>query len=354
MILNTVQQVSEAATMSELQSLKKAELSEICHRLGIHSLSKDTKKVLIEKVSQYITLNGDAGVEAVQAALDAEIHEAESLNAKTESATAADDEDEDEDEEDEEDEDEEDEDASDEEEGEEDKDYESGPPLNLRTWVLDPAIKIYEDAHSKVLELTDKVGITTVDINGELRENLSKAVTLNYLELLVELAYFLYYFVPLVAIKDNSSFHQILKDNVPFFAHSEYVSPDFSALLSYGPLSTFFTWGFLAVLAPLAVSYYVNFTRRLITFEDDTEFFARIYTYDPFTFALSKVLVFYFLGTHFHRDLVVDGGFLGLVQNHVTIQHDFFQKFASLLGSFPLVIGISNVLVAIYSQFEEY
>ncbi|CAH2352223.1 hypothetical protein CLIB1423_06S01574 [[Candida] railenensis] len=329
--------------MSELQSLKKAELNEICHRLGIHALSKDTKKVLIDKVTEYIAKNGDAGVEAVQAALDAEIDDTETLTEQVEAAVAAAEAEEDEEEE-----------GDDEDAEEKDADYQEGPPLDLKAYIVDPAIQFYEDSLAKVLELTDSVGITSVDINGELRENLSKSVTLNFLELVVEFGFYLYYFVPLVAIKNNESIHQIFKDNISFLAESDFEIPDISALFAYGPLATFSSWLIIAVIAPLIASYYINFTRRLITFEDDTEFFARIYTSDPFTFALSKLLFFYFLATSYHKDFSKSEGFFTFVFNHLILHQDYFQKFATVLGGFPIVIGLANVLVAIYSQFEEY
>lgn len=333
--------------MSELQSLKKAELNEICQRLGIHALTKDTKKVLIEKVTEYISKNGDAGVEAVQAALDAEIDDTETLTEQVVAAIAEDDDD------DEEDDDEEEEEEEDDEE-KDDKDYVAGPPLDLKAWVVDPVIEFYEQSYDKVLEYTDSVGITTIDFNGELRESLSKAITLNYLEVAFELLLFIYTFVPLVAVKDNDSIHQIFKDNILCLAKCNFEIPDVSELFAYGPLATLLAWSLVSIAGPLIVSYYINFTRRLITFEDDTEFFARIYTFDPFTFALSKVLFFYFLSTPVHFDIIKDGGFLGFVQNNYYILTDYFAKFATELGVFPLIIGIANVFVAIYSQFEEY
>ncbi|CAK7892964.1 hypothetical protein CAAN1_01S12508 [[Candida] anglica] len=345
--------------MSELQSLKKAELSEICHRLGIHSLTKDTKKVLVERVTEFIASNPDDGIAAVQAALDAEIGDTETLTEEVEAAVAAaaattDDEEEEEDDDEEDDEEEDEEEVDAEDADDEDKDYNAPPPVDLKGWVVDPAIEYFETAYSKVLDFTDKVGITTLDLNGELRENLSRSVTLNYFELALEFSFFLYTFVPFVAIKDNDSIHQFFKDNISFVGSSDIAIPDFTALIGYAPISTFISWVFISVVFPLIVSYYVNFTRRLITFDDETELFGRIYQYDPFTFALSKTLLFYFLGVPVHHDFIREGGLISALKNHFIIQLDFYQKFAQILGGFPLIIGFSNVLVAIYSQFEEY
>ena len=58
--------------MSELQSLKKAELSSICRKVGIHVLAKDTKQKLFEKLSAYIEANPEEGLIAVQNSLDME------------------------------------------------------------------------------------------------------------------------------------------------------------------------------------------------------------------------------------------------------------------------------------------
>mmetsp|Transcript_8239 Transcript_8239/g.8165 ORF Transcript_8239/g.8165 Transcript_8239/m.8165 type:complete len:328 (+) Transcript_8239:73-1056(+) len=327
--------------MSELQSLKKAELSSICRKVGIHVLAKDTKQKLFEKLSAYIEANPEEGLIAVQNSLDMESDE-ETL---AEAQDGSEDEETDEVEED------------DEETEDEDKDYEAGPPVNLKEWIVDPAIEFFEEGYSKVLEFTDRIGATTLDYNDDLRENLSRSVSLNYIELLVELVYFLSTYIPLVAVKHNNSVHQIFKDNISFLSSSDILLPDISVLFEFKVISIFANWIVTSIVLPLVVSYYVNFTRRCIIIdEDDSGLITRAYKYDPFVFALSKVLIFYFIVKNAGSLTALDsfGGIFSALKKHFLIQLGVYNQFADVLGSFPLVLGFANVLTAIYSQFEEY
>lgn len=326
--------------MSELQSLKKAELNSICRKVGIHVLAKDTKQKLFEKLSAYIETNPEEGLIAVQNSLDMESDEetlAEGQDASDEETDEVD---------------------EDEEEVEEnDKDYEAGPPVDLKEWIIDPAIDQFELAYAKVLSFTDRIGATTLDYNDELRENLSRSVSLNYLELAVELAYFFFTYVPFVAIKNNNSIHQIFKDNISCLKHCNVPLPDVTVLVQCKVASIFVNWIVSSVVLPLAISYYVNFTRRVIIIdEDDSGLITRAYTYDPFVFALSKVLIFYFIIKNSGTLTSLDSysGIFHALKTHFLVQLGVYNQFADILGSFPLVLGFANVLVAIYSQFEEY
>lgn len=328
--------------MSELQSLKKAELSSICRKVGIHVLAKDTKQKLFEKLSAYIEANPEEGLIAVQNSLDMESDEETLAEAQDASEDEETDEVEEEDEEDTED---------------EDKDYEAGPPINLKEWIVDPAIEFFEEGYSKVLDFTDRIGATTLDYNDELRENLSRSVSLNYIELLIELVYFLFTYIPLVALKQNNSVHQIFKDNVSYLSSCNVLLPDISVLFEFKVISIFGNWIVTSIVLPLVISYYVNFTRRCIIIdEDDSGLITRAYKYDPFVFALSKVLIFYFIVKNAGTLTALDsfGGIFSALKKHFLIQLGVYNQFADVLGSFPLVLGFANVLTAIYSQFEEY
>lgn len=327
--------------MSELQSLKKAELSSICRKVGIHVLAKDTKQKLFEKLSAYIESNPEEGLIAVQNSLDIESDE-ETL---AEAQDGSEDEETDEVEEDEE------------ETEDEDKDYEAGPPVNLKEWIVDPAIEFFEEGYSKVLQFTDRIGATTLDYNDDLRENLSRSVSLNYIELVIELVYFLSTYIPLVAVKHNNSVHQVFKDNISYLSSSDLLLPDISVLFEFKVISIFANWIVTSIVLPLIVSYYVNFTRRCIIIdEEDSGLITRAYKYDPFVFALSKVLVFYFIVKNAGSLTTLDsfGGIFSALKKHFLIQLGVYNQFADVLGSFPLVLGFANVLTAIYSQFEEY
>lgn len=315
--------------MSELNfsGFRKDELLEAAKKIGIHALAKDTKKVLVDKFTAYIDDHPEDGVLTVQSVLE--------LDSDEETAT---------------------EDAGEDLEGEAGADYQPGPPINLKEWVVDPAIDLYERAYSQVLGLTDKVGITTLDINDELRENLSKLITLNFLEVFLEFSFFLYTFVPIKPIKHNPTVHQVFKDNIEYLSTSTFPLPDITALWDPKVLSVAFNWAITAILVPLVISYYVNFSRRVIVYDEDAGIVARIYKFDPFVYALSKLLIFYFITKNFGHltTLTSYKGIWNALKNFIAIQLGIYGQFTSLLGNFPLVIGAANVVTAIYSQFEEY
>lgn len=328
--------------MSELQGLKKAELYSICRKVGIHALAKDTKKVLFDKLSSYIEKNPEEGLLAVQKSLEEETDD-EDEQTLAENVEETDEEEEEEEEGEE----------------EEDKDYKEGAPIDLKEWIVDPLIEKFELVYGKVLDFTDSVGITTLDYNDELRENLSSTVTLNYVELFAETVVFLLHFVAFVPLKDNESVLEVLKSNIDFLSESELTTPDFSPLFTFKALSVFTSWLFTAVLLPLLFAYYINFSRRLIIFDEDEEesgLITRAYKFDPFIFSLSKVLLYFFISRGNGPLIAIDpfGGIVNALKTHILIQIDIYRNFVDILGSFPLVLGIANILTAIYSQFEEY
>lgn len=334
--------------MSEFKSFKKADLAKVARTVGIPVRSKDTKQSLLEKIEQFIQENPERAKELIEASGD---EEAEVSTLVEVDAT--------EDEEDDDDEVEEVEESENVDE-DEDKDYNAPPPINLKEWVVDPAIDAFEQAHDAVLAFTDKVGMTTLQYNDELRESLSKTVTLNFLELGVEVAYFLYAYVPLVAVKDNKSVHQIFKDNVPHLQKCSFPIPDVTALVDFTVVSILFNWVLYAVAVPLAVAYYVNFSRRVVVIEDEEEeeessFVVRLYKYDPFVFAVVKVVLFYFIFKNGALTTIdTYKGIVHALKNHVFIQLGIYHRFVLGMGNFPLIVGVANVVVALYSQFEDY
>lgn len=329
--------------MSDFKHFKKADLAKVAKKVGLSVRLKDTKQSLLEKLEKFVEELPELAKELVEgAADDSDDEEAATLHEND--AT-------------------EDEDDSEEEivvEEEEDKDYNAPPPVNLKEWVVDPAIALFEQAREKTLELTDAVGITTLEYNDDLRENLSKTVTLNYLELFVEFGYFLYAYLPVVPIKRNPSVHQLLKDNIPILKKCNYAIPDFTALWNLSVVFIVGNWLLYSVVLPLVVSYYVNFSRRVVVIEDEddeeeTSFVVRLYKYDPFIFALVKALIFYFIFKHaaLHTLVEFDGILLAL-KNHLFVQLGLYHSFITGLGNFPLVVGVANIAIGLYSQFEDY
>lgn len=335
--------------MSEYKSFKKADLAQVAKKIGIQVRSKDTKQSLLEKIELFIEENP----ETAKSLMDLADDEIEAVTLVENDAT--------EDEDDEEDVVEVDEDETANEDDDNDKDYNAPPPINLKEWVVDPAIGAFESAYDKVLAVTDAVGITTLEANDDLRESLSRTVTLNYLELAVELAYFLYLYVPLVATKDNALVHQVLKDNIPKLQRCTLPLPDVTALLDVSVGLIVGNWVLYAIALPLVISYYVNFSRRVVVIEDeddeeeDESFVVRLYKYDPFVFAVAKVLIYYFVAAH-GALTAVDGfhGLAHLVKNYFFIHLGLYHRFVTSLGNFPLVVGVANVVVSLYSQFEDY
>lgn len=329
--------------MSEFKTFKKADLAKVAKTVGIPVRSKDTKQSLLEKIETFVEEFPERAKELIEATGDDEVEVATLVEDATE----------------EEDEEEETEDAGEEEEPE-DKDYNAPPPINLKEWIVDPAIDLFEKTYESALELTDRVGITTLEYNDELRESLSRTVSLNYLELAVEFGYFLYFYVPLVAVKHNKLIHQVFKDNISQLNDISFPVPDVTALANFTVGSVFVNWGLYSVLIPLIVAYYVNFSRRVVVIEgeDDEEeasFVVRLYKYDPFIFALTKVVIFYLIFKNGALTTIdTYKGIVHALKNHLFIQLGIYHRFVTGLGNFPLIIGVANVVVGLYSQFEDY
>lgn len=326
--------------MSDFKSYKKADLAKVAKAAGIAVRSKDTKQLLLEKLELFIEENPEKASLLVDAA-DDEV-EVETLV----EVDATEDEEDDED--------------DDEEDDKDDKDYNAPPPINLKEWLVDPAIGAWEKTYELVLEFTDKVGITTLELNDDVRDSLSQTVSLNFVELAAEVAYFLYFYVPWVAVKHNKSVHQVFKDNIPQLNEVSFPVPDVTALADFTVVLILINWAIYAVFVPLVISYYVNFTRRVVVIEgededDEAQFVVRLYKYDPFVFALAKIVVFYFIFKN--GALTTIDTYKGLVhalKNHLFIQLGIYHRFVSGLGNFPLIVGAANVVIGLYSQFEDY
>lgn len=315
--------------MVDLNSYKKAELLSAAHKVGLSAGSKDTKKSLIEKFQDFISQAGKDGESLVEASLEDETVDDDDTSTLAESIKETIDD-------------------------EDDEEY-KGPPLNVKK-LLDPIIDFGEEYYSKFLEFTDSVGITTLEYNDELRENLSTTITLSYIELILEFGVFISTYVPMVSVKHNNTIHPILKDLIPVLSTCTCKIPDLTSLLDFKILSVAVNWVFYSIMLPLLFSYYVNFTRRIIVTDEDTSLLVRIHKYDPFIFALFKVLIFYILSMN-AGNLVTLNSYSGIfkaLQTHFLIQLGFYNEFVGVLGNMPFVLGVVNVVIGLYAQFEEY
>ncbi|RKP31437.1 hypothetical protein METBISCDRAFT_22460 [Metschnikowia bicuspidata] len=337
--------------MSEFKAFKKADLAKIMRKLGISVRAKDTKLSLLEKLKTLSDENPKAYRELVVSLDDDEGETATLVEIEgTEDETEEVDDDAEVDDDDEH------------EETDEDKDYKAPPPIDIKEYLVDPAIALFEKSYDKLLEFTDYVGLTSAQYNDKMRVHLSNTFNLMRLELLAEAAYFLYFHVPVVKARNNKCFPQFVKNSFPFL-DSELPTFDFSSLLNCTVTSVFVQWLLYAVLVPTVISYYVNFTRKVVVIESDADdedkeelsYVVRFHRHDPVIFSLAKTVLFYFI--------VKNGAFAGLdttegvacaVKQFLLVKLGIYRDFALRLGNFPVVIGATNVIIGLYSQFEDF
>ncbi|KAI5956827.1 hypothetical protein KGF54_000445 [Candida jiufengensis] len=347
--------------MSDFNKFKKSDLSNVLKKVGIRTTAKDNKKVLIEKLDQYITSNPSLKSNVLKYLNDAGLVSGPVDEEEITVVEGVADEDEDDDEEDDSDEDDDDDEEEEliieeelvEEDEDEDKDYQAPPPLNLKEYILDPIIAKSEDAIDKFYEFTDSVGITYLETSEKLRDQLSSTVTLNFLELILEFSIFLYNFTTIVPLNKNKLIHQFFHDNLPYLSESTFPSVELTGLFEYKSLITGLFWIISAIILPSIISYFINFTSRVIEIEDD-EYLFRIYSFDPFIFAIAKILVYYFIGNSVLIEFATYNSWVSGIINNLLINLGLYHTFASTLGTLPYVLGGVNVLIALYSQFEEY
>ncbi|EDK46565.1 hypothetical protein PVL30_005477 [Lodderomyces elongisporus] len=347
--------------MSSFSGYRKADLSSLLKKIGVHTVSKDTKKIMVEKLDNFVAKNPDQIplvnkiLEEIGAneADEEEVTVVEEAVADVKEENNNDNGEEGEEEEEEEEEEDDEEEEEDEDDEEDDKDYNAPPPLNLKETIIDPILAKSEVAIDKFYEFTDSVGITYLDTTERLRDQLSSTVTLNFLEILVEFLFYLYNFTSVVPLNKNKFIHQFFHDNIPYLAESTFPSIEITSLFQYKAIATGITWILFAIVVPSITSYFVNFTSRVIEVEED-EYLFRVYSFDPFIFAIVKVLTYYLVGQSTLIDLSTQEYFFSGLQNRLLVHLGLYHTFASTLGSLPYVLGGVNVLIALYSQFEEY
>ena len=330
--------------MSEFKGLKKVDLAKVMRKQGIPVRTKDTKGSLLERLKELSAQNPKQYNHLVMALDDQQDETATLVNEGTEDETEeADDDDE-------------------HEETDDDKDYNAPPRIDIKEYLVDPAIALFERSYDKLLEFTDYVGLNSAQCNDKVRAHMSNTVHLTRMELLAEAAYFLYFHVPVVKARNNKCFPQFVKNSFPFL-DSELPTFDFSLLLNCTVVSVFVQWLLYAVLVPTVISYYVNFTRKVVVIESDEDdedkeelsYVVRFHRHDPVIFSLAKIVLFYFI--------VKNGAFAGLVtregvacaaKQFFLVNLGIYRDFALRLGSFPVVIGATNVIIGLYSQFEDF
>ncbi|WPK23798.1 hypothetical protein PUMCH_001044 [Australozyma saopauloensis] len=361
--------------MSDIKAYKKADLAIIARELGLPVRSKDTKVTLLEKLAKHaedspasykeallvFSKDDDDSAETVtlvEADATEEEEEPEEIDVEVD---VIEDDDEEEAEGDEDDEEETDV-ADDEEDDAEDKDYQAGPPIDLKEKLVDPAIAATEKLYEMLLEFTDNIGLTSAEYNDLVRYYLSSVVNLSYLELLAEVGYFLYFYVPVVEARRNKFLPQLLKDNVALL-NTSLPTLDFSTLLDINVITVLAQWILYAIFVPGLISYYVNFSRKVVYVETDDDedeedfrYVVRLYRFDPLIFALSKLILFYYIIRNGAVVSTLDTyeGVFHALKEFFLVKLGIYHDFAIGMGNFPLVIGAANVVIGLYSQFEDF
>lgn len=345
--------------MVDFSTYKKADLLDIAHKAGVTTVSKDTKKTLIDKLETYVAANGGDSLELIEESTDKVDVEVDSDDTEAEAEAEA--------------------------EAETETDDESefkGPPIDIKAWVHNLYSECIDPHLTPLWDWTDDVYYHITDYNDRVREQVSSVVALNYLGLVLEGSIFLYTYVPLASIAGNKSIHPVIKDLLPdFVVNSDIKVPDLSYLVDFKVASVLVNWVIYSVVIPLIVSFYINFTRKTYTinigdeFDDelnDSEldsdkddiddidgntiyYTVRSFDFDPFVFALLKVVVWYVV-SHLTNLAVFNsvGGFLKAVSTQVLIQFGIYREFTTVLGNVPLVFGVVTLVLGLYSQFEDY
>ena len=118
--------------MSEYKSFKKADLAQVARRIGITVRSKDTKQSLLEKIELFIEESPEKAKALMELADEADEDDDDVIENVTLVENDATDEEEDVEDEQEE--------AGEDDDDKADKDYDAPPPINLKEWIVDPAI----------------------------------------------------------------------------------------------------------------------------------------------------------------------------------------------------------------------
>ncbi|KAG7899623.1 hypothetical protein KL907_004975 [Ogataea polymorpha] len=236
--------------MSLLNKKTKAQLEEIARDLDVNIKSCKVKQALVDRLTDHFLENADKFDK------DHEYYDYV-VSVKQEAQNENDDDDDDE---------------SDEAEiiDVEDSDaYDSDDDFDLEPSTLDKILDYIDN--DTLYEVADYIA----EKNYELRDYLSDPFTINDFTVVGEFIYLYLYFAKSIALGDIRFVPQVVKSNLPAAVLKTPVT-DLTHFLDANFWSTVLLWLLVSYGAPKLTSYYVNFTYN--------------FEYDPFIFALAKLL----------------------------------------------------------------
>ncbi|KAG7747967.1 hypothetical protein KL912_002644 [Ogataea haglerorum] len=240
--------------MSLLNKKTKAQLEEIARDLDVNIKSCKVKQALVDRLTDHFLENADKYDK------DHEYYDYV-VSVKQEAENENDDEDEDDND-----------DESDEAEIidiEESDAYDSDDDFDLEPSTLDKILDYIDN--DTLYEIADYVA----EKNYELRDYLSDPFTINDFTVVGEFIYLYPHFAKSIALGDIRFVPQVVKNSLPAAVLKTPVT-DLTHFLDVNFWSTVLLWLLVSYGAPKLTSYYVNFTYN--------------FEYDPFIFALAKLL----------------------------------------------------------------
>lgn len=153
----------------------------------------------------------------------------------------------------------------------------------------------YESAKSKASDLysstVDSIADSYYDSidflsdkSDAFREFSSSPMSIGAVEILIEFFYLISYYTEFTTVGKSKLVPALIKDNLNK-QFLKYPVLDLCNYFKFNVIAVFHLWGFITILAPLIVSYYINFTKTGKTYKA---------TFDPYIFTLTKCLLVLF------------------------------------------------------------
>lgn len=315
--------------MDNFTQLKKKELVVLCKDLKITIHPNQKKKTLIEKIKNFYSLNTDEFKYSFLQEVKADSTKKESSN---ESGVFCD---------------------TLIEDCPEDLDYQGPPPIEILPPIIDFLIEKYEIFLEFYYMIADSFENFFFSKTQCFKNKITKLIVLIFFELFCECIQFHSYCSTLNVIKNDSMIY--FKKNSFLLGLKSFLLFDYHNLFgiknSFFP--TFFVWFLITLLFPMMFSYYFNFTKKIIRIKKNKKK-KKIFTFDPFIFSLSKVLIYCSI-----KYSKIEK-YIEYRNSSDNVKQSFYSFFENYLlyskqsGVLSLILCSGNILIALYSRFEEF